>query len=253
MLRTRSVTLGAALLLLPWLAGCVTVAEFRKLEYEVNKLKRSGGGGNGGTQVADLAAEIDSLRDSIARLEGRLEVSEHQSQAALSEAQAARLDAASPGAPAVGAEPALDTGMPAAPGEANAAPQSTSTELRAYRDAYNTWRTDDYGTCIDRFREFLQTYPSSEYADDASFWMADCYFKQGDYKTAILRFDDVAHRYPGSEKAPDALYRQGEALLRMGPSYEAAAREAFKRVINEYPNSPRAEQAEKQLDMIGPG
>ena len=38
MLRTRSVTLGAALLLLPWMMGCVTIAEFRKLEYEVHKL-----------------------------------------------------------------------------------------------------------------------------------------------------------------------------------------------------------------------
>ena len=59
MSRSRSLTLGAALLLLPWLAGCVTVAEFRKLEHEVYKMKRSGGGSNGGTQVADLAAELD--------------------------------------------------------------------------------------------------------------------------------------------------------------------------------------------------
>jgi tol-pal system protein YbgF len=180
-------------------------------------------------------------------------VSEHQSQTALQEAKAARLDAASPGAPAVDTQPATDPGVPAAPGEANAPPPSASTELRAYRDAYNTWRTDDYGTCIDRFREFLQTYPSSDYADDASYWMADCYFKQGDYQTAILRFDDVAGRYPDSGKAPDALYRQGEALLRLGPRYGKAARKAFERVINEYPNSPRAEQAEKQLEMIGPG
>jgi tol-pal system protein YbgF len=251
MLRTRSVTLGAALLLLPWLAGCVTVAEFRKLEYEVNKLKRSGGGANGGTQVADLAAEMDSLRDAIARLEGRLEVSEHQSQAALKEAKAARLDAATPGAPAAAAGPAIDAGTPEAPGEAGA-PQSASTELRAYREAYNTWRTDDYGACIDRFQEFLQTYPSSDHGDDAAYWMADCYFKQGDYQTAILRFDDVAGRYPTSGKAPDALYRQGEALLRLGPRYGKAARKAFERVINEYPNSPRAEQAERQLEMIGP-
>jgi tol-pal system protein YbgF len=252
MLRTRSVTLGAALLLLPWLVGCVTVAEFRKLEYEVNKLRRSGGGASDGTHFADLAAEIDALRDAIAQLEGRLEVSEHQSQTALQEARAARLDAATLGAPAGGENPAGGADPHAAPGEAGGAPQSASMELRSYREAYNTWRTGDYGGCIDRFREFLQTYPTSDYADDASYWMADCYFKQGDYQTAILRFDDVASRYPTSEKAPDALYRQGEALLRLGPRYGKAARKAFERVINEYPNSPRAEQAERQLELIGP-
>jgi TolA-binding protein len=82
--------------------------------------------------------------------------------------------------------------------------------------------------------------------------MADCYFKQGEYKTAILRFDDVAGRYPTSGKAPEALYRQGEALMRLGPGYGTAARKAFERVINEYPNSTRAEEARRQLALIGP-
>lgn len=251
-MRTRSVTLGAALLLLPWLIGCVTVAEFRKLEYKVNKLQRSGVGANGGVGVADLAAEIAALRDTIAQLEGRLEVSEHQSQVAIEEARAARLDASGRGAPAAAGSSAGDTDPSMAPGEVEAAPPSSSLELRAYREAYNTWRTDDYGACIDRFREFLQTYPSSDYADDAAYWMADCYFKQGDYQTAILRFDDVAGRYPTSGKAPEALYRQGEALLRLGPRYGKAARKAFERVINEYPNSERAEEAQRQLQLLGP-
>jgi TolA-binding protein len=161
MLRNRSVTLGAALLLLPWLVGCVTVAEFRKLEYEVNKLRRSGGGVSDGTQVADLAAEIDELRDAIAQLEGRVEVSEHQSEVALQEARAARLDAAGPGTPAVAGNPASNDDPDTTPGEVGGAPQSASMELRAYRAAYTSWRTDDHGACIDRFREFLQTYPSS--------------------------------------------------------------------------------------------
>ena len=253
MLRNRCVTLGAVLLLLPWVAGCVTIADFRKLEYEVNKLKRTGGAPGAGTHVADVAAEIEQLRDSIAQLEGRLEVAEHQAQVALEEAKAARLDAASPGSAAVAGSPAEGSVPYEAPGEVGGAPPSASVELRAYRDAYNTWRTDDYDACIDRFREFLQTYPSSDYADDAAYWMADCYLEQGDFQNAILRFDDVTSRYPTSEKAPEALYRQGEALLRWGPQYGKAAREAFERVVNEYPNSPRAEQAERQLALMGPG
>ena len=252
MLRTRIVSLGAVLLLLPWLAGCVTVAEFRKLEYEVNKMRRSGGGGASGARMADLAAEIDALRDQMAQLEGRLEVTEHQSKVAVEEARAARLDASQPGTPAAAQQSPGDTAPHAAPGDAQTAPPSASVELQAYREAYNTWRTDDYGACIDRFRDFLQTYPSSDYADDAAYWMADCYFKQGEYQTAILRFDDVAGRYPTSGKAPEALYRQGEALLRLGPRYGKAARKAFERVINEYPNSERAEQARRQLELLGP-
>jgi tol-pal system protein YbgF len=229
--------------LLPALGGCVTVAEHRKLEADVNRLKGMSASGGDRTRVADLGAELQALREEIAQLEGRIEVVEHQSASALEEARAARQQSYSGPAQPGGGEPP--------PGEAG--DESASAELRAYREAYAAWRSDDHQACIDRFREFLQTHPSSEYADDASFWMADCYFKQGDYKTAILRFDDVAGRYPQSEKAPDALYRQGEALLRLGPNYGRAAEKAFRRVVEQYPDSPRAAQAKGQLELLGTG
>lgn len=128
---------------------------------------------------------------------------------------------------------------------------TTAEELQAYRNAYAAWRSGDTQTCIDRFRQFLQTYPPSGYADDASYWMADCYFKQGDYKTAIVRFDDVVRTYPKGNKAADALYRQGESLLKLGPGYSKAASKAFERVIKEYPDSPRVEEAKQQLEILG--
>lgn len=140
------------------------------------------------------------------------------------------------------------TPRPAATG----APGGTGV-IEAYRSAYAAWRNDDTEACIDQFRQFLQTNASSPFADDAAFWMADCYFKQGDYKTAILRFDDVVSRYPKGNKAADALYRQGEALLRLGPGYTKAAGKAFERVIREYPESDRAVEARRQLEILGAG
>ena len=130
---------------------------------------------------------------------------------------------------------------------------ANAKELEEYRFARSAWSDGDPDACIDRFRNFLQTYPSSNYAENASYWMADCYFKRGDYKTAVLRFDDVVARYPSGKRAPDALYRQGEALLRLGPGYGKAAGKAFERVIQEYPESARAEEARKQLDVLGNG
>ena len=97
----------------------------------------------------------------------------------------------------------------------------------------------------------MQTYPASPYADDATFWLGDCYFKQGNFSAAVLRFDDVARRYPDGNKAADALYRQGEALLRMG--HAQAAGDAFERVLEEYPDSARAPEAKRQLDLLGAG
>ncbi|MBW2395079.1 MAG: tol-pal system protein YbgF [Deltaproteobacteria bacterium] len=274
---------GLLALLLPGLGGCVTVAEFRKLEYEVNRLKSQEGPVGDRARVADLSVEMDGLRSQLSQLEGRVEVGEHDARRALEEAQAARRDAsalppagpaayapggAAPYAPPGGADyppgtaPTDPNGPGGAPGAGAPPPQAGAPagggkaareELQAYRSGYDAWRTDDATVCVDRFRAFLQTYPSSAYSDDAAYWMADCYFKQGDYQTAILRFDDVASRYPTSDKAAEALYRQGEALLRLGPSFGQAAEKAFERVINEYPDSKLAQDAERRLRSLSAG
>ncbi len=237
--RTRWLRLAAALLLPAALGACATVAEQRKLEQEVLLLKQRGAvGSDSRTVVADIHAQIEALRAELATLQGRLEVVEHRAGEALEEARAARQAAHTAGgetAPAPLDEP---------PGDGT----TTAEELRDYREAYSAWRNDDNATCVDRFREFLQNHPSSAYADDAAYWMADCHFKQGDYRTAVLRFDDVAGRYPAGNKAADALYRQGEALLRLG--YGEAAVKAFERVLNEYPDSPRAGEAQRQVELL---
>lgn len=240
--------------------GCVTVAEFRKLEREVLELKQQSRFSPAREQLADLVVRLDSIETQLAELEGRLEVVEHQSAEALEEARAARSEAAQAlagEAPEEGGGEAGDERAseepPALAGENPPAASeggNSAQEVADYRAAYAAWRDGEPAECIDRFRSFLQTYPSSSYADDAAFWMADCYFKQGDYKTAILRYDDVVSRYPNGNKASEALYRQGEALLRLGPGYAKAASKAFERVIREYPDSPRAAEAKRQLELL---
>ena len=91
----------AACALLACLTGCVTVAEFRKLERDVRDLEHGGGGvatgsaSTGGTRLADLAVRLDGLERDMEAQRGRLEVVEHESQEALQEARAARAAASS--------------------------------------------------------------------------------------------------------------------------------------------------------------
>jgi tol-pal system protein YbgF len=259
----RRLAAGIAVLALvggPLATGCVTIAEHRKLERDVIDLKRgSGAGGSSGERLADLSAQVESLEQQIARLEGRLEVAEHNVEAAMREARAARAEASSaaPRASKSGVVTADEVesrgGAPESATASQASTGAASDEVRAYRAAYAAWRSGAPDACIDQFRKFLQTYADSAYADDAAYWMADCYFKDGDYKTAVLRFDDVAARYPTGNKAADALYRQGEALLRLGPGYGKAAGKAFERVLREYPDSARAPEAKRQLELLGSG
>lgn len=230
-------------------AGCVTVAEFRKLEARVIDMQRSGSPEPARQELADTAADVDGLRGEMQQLSGRFEVAEKQARDALSEVRRLRAELAAINSRSLSA--AAPEGTPVVAPEADEGPPSA--ELLAYRGAYASWRRDDHEACIEQFRSFLQTYPASAYADDSAFWMADCHFKQGDYKNAVLRFDDVVRNYPSGNRAPDALYRQGEALLKLGPSYHEAARRAFQRVLKEYPDSARAAQARDQLKLIEAG
>ncbi len=262
----RRAALGVCTALLVLAGGCVSVAEHRKLEERVLSQQRSPSG-ESRRVVADLRAELRRLEERVNQLEGRLESAEHETRRAQEEARRARQEAARVGSgtapgtsppPGDGSTPtgnaaAAPPDEPSAPAAVDGRPPpAPSSEVSAYRNARTDWREGRWDDCIDRFGSFLQTYPASGYADDAAFWLADCHFKRGDYKTAVVRFDDVVVRYPEGERSADALYRQGEALLRLGPGYSKAASRAFERVMKEYPSSPRAQEAKRQLELLRP-
>lgn len=261
---SKAIAAGLALALLTS-TGCATVAELRKVEARVIDMERGRppGGGQLREQVADYVADIDALREEMRTLEGRLEVTEKAAADALEDARRARLDLAQMKAqiqrgevPSGSSSDASQPGTPvaaAAVTDETAGEENVSAEIQAYRTAHAAWRKEDTATCVDRFREFLQTYPESTYADDAAFWMADCHYKQAEYKKAVLRFDEVVRNYPAGNKASDALYRQGESLLKLGPGFREAAKRAFERVIKEYPDSARATEARRQLDLYTAG
>lgn len=252
--------------------GCATVAEVRKIEARVIDMERGGRPAGGGLreQVADYVADIDGIREEIRTLEGRLEVAEKAAADALEDARRARMELAQMRAQSQrgdGGDMPMDAGAPTTNGGANAAaadatqvaaaasppPEDLSAEIRAYRTAHKAWQSNETELCVNRFRDFLQTYPASPYADDAAFWMADCHYKQAEYKKAVLRFDEVVRNYPAGNKASDALYRQGESLLKLGPGFREAAKRAFERVVKEYPDSARSAEAKQQLDLFSAG
>jgi tol-pal system protein YbgF len=238
------------------LAACITVPEFRGLQREVEELKQGGGGpagsSTGSTRLADLGAEIEELEREVARLRGAVEEAQHTADEARRLAEEARNEArATPEE-----SPPAARVVPGAPVEPAPPVTSLTQEVRDYEEAFASYREERYRSAIDRFRAFLQNYPSSDYADNALFWIGECQFKLGEYERAVLTFEDVVKKYPDGNKVPDALYRQGVALLEIGKRnneeniYRPAAREIFERIVTEYPGSVRVPEAQKQLEKL---
>lgn len=118
----------------------------------------------------------------------------------------------------------------------------------AYQAAYQTLKRGDYTHALKMFKEFLHTYPTSEYADNAQYWIGECYYLRGDYETAILEYEKVIKHYPTGDKVPSALLKQGFSFLNLGDKVDAKI--LFKKVIKEYPGSHQAEIATKKLKLL---
>ncbi len=273
--RGALVALCALSLALPMLmAGCATQGDLLRVEEDIASLKRSGRtGADPFKRIAQLSSDIDVLRQEVRDLQGELELARKEAADALAEVHKTRTAVAQgamgtaggaaaadymgsgrmgSGSSGVGSgDPgvAIDAGVPTT-GRAGGSPDQ---EVVTYQKALETWQGDNFKGCIDQFTGFLQVYPSSSYADDAAYWLADCTYSSKEYKRAVVRFNAVVNVYPDSPKAPDALYRQGESLLKLGPKFHEAARTVFKRVEKEYPDSPRAAEAKRQLNTLGAG
>jgi tol-pal system protein YbgF len=249
------------------LCGCVTVPEFQSLRRDVDQLKKGRGSapaadawdGNGkpgtgsGNRLAEQGAEIEALHAEVASLRGEVEALRKQVEQGVASRPSGNAAGAAPGAAAgdvAAVVPPTTGGETAMPDEGGA----PAEEIRDYEEAFRRYRSADYPGAIDRFQVFLQTHPSSEYADNALFWMGDSYFKLNDYEQAAVAFDKVVKRFPDGNKVPDALYRQGVSLLEIGKrtkqqkTYTPAACQIFRRITDEYPNSERVPEARRQLE-----
>jgi tol-pal system protein YbgF len=251
--------------------GCASVAEVRELEKKISILdRRTAGPTDQQQRLAELGSQLEELQEQMGQLRGSMEEIEYAI------AQLRQGSSVPPPPPPAGGGsyedgPGSGPGGPtdggpgmAASGSAGAisrpggsgGPGDPGREVKAYEEAFRLYRAGDYPVAIDRFRSFLQTYPSSASADNAAFWLGECYFKVADYERAVLAFEDVVKKYPNEGKVPDALYRQGMALLELGAKsggdqYRSAAREIFERIVREHPDSERAPEARRQVERLG--
>ncbi|WP_295790971.1 tetratricopeptide repeat protein [Mucilaginibacter sp.] len=103
-------------------------------------------------------------------------------------------------------------------------------------------------TKISTLTNLLNTYPNSDYADDASFEIAYTYFIKNDGETAKTGLQEMIKKYPSSSYVPRALVTIG--IIDYNADRDDAAVESFKTVIKDYSSSDEAKMALKQVEKI---
>jgi tol-pal system protein YbgF len=105
-----------------------------------------------------------------------------------------------------------------------------------------------YADAAQLFQEFLDRYPSSEYADNAQYWLGESYYVTGNFDIALAAFQGLLNDYPDSPKVPDALLKIGYTHYEL--KQWDRARAALSQVEQDYPDTTLARLAASRLKSM---
>lgn len=116
--------------------------------------------------------------------------------------------------------------------------------------AYSDYSRGNFDLALSEFKQYVETFPSSELADNAQYWIAEILLAQRKPAEAIAELEKVAQVNPQGDKTALALYKRATLLLEAGKKDEAVAQ--FLAIIKGYEKSNEAALATQQLQQIAP-
>ena len=238
------------------LAGCVTVADFERVKREQKEMQ---------ARLADTQATVDSLKQRVDALRTSVDESSKRGGGRASadlERRVAALEGRVPGEPAgqplVTQTPVADTAPKAIQvAHTDAAPIAMRKEEAtlsgggvspAYRAAIEKYRAGDCDQAIAGFRQFIRADSNSELADNAQYWIGECYYSRKDYNRAIIELNEVFTKYPKGDRVPGALLALATAFADSGDAIDA--RLILQKLINDHPRSEEAEIGRQKLKTL---
>jgi tol-pal system protein YbgF len=129
--------------------------------------------------------------------------------------------------------------------ETEKAQATAAAEQQAYEAGLNQFKANNYGSAIQSLQSFLGTYPQSQLAPSAQYWIGNAHYALRDYKNAISAQQKLIATWPDSAKAPDAMLNIASSQAEAGDVN--GSRNTLRTLVSKYPNSPAAEQAKQRL------
>jgi tol-pal system protein YbgF len=212
----------------------------------------------GRAEFADLKLRLDEINRQQSILDERLIEAnrriDRMSQSVQENRELIRTGAVAAGAAAgaVGAEGGELGDTPALPGEGGAGANPSSALPSAddlYHTAYADFSKGNYALAISGFEEYATRYQDSDRADNALYWIGECYFSQGNHVVAVDSFDRMLERYPDSDRAAAANLKKGLAYLEQNQVRPAIIQLRF--VVETFPESDEARVASDKLASLG--
>jgi tol-pal system protein YbgF len=117
--------------------------------------------------------------------------------------------------------------------------------LRLYHRSLNELNTGHVAKAVVGFRKFLTSYPQHKYADNAQYWVGECYWNLKQFRTSAREFRRAIERYPRGNKVPEAMLKLGLSQLATGERRDG--RRVLESLLRTYPKQPAARLAAERL------
>jgi len=108
----------------------------------------------------------------------------------------------------------------------------------SYKKAFSLMKEKRYSEAEAAFGGFIRSFPRSDLADNAQYWIGECFYAEGNLESAARAFQGVWEHFPFGNKVPDALYKLAACQRKLGRSSEAD--KTLERLKKFYPDSPAA-------------
>jgi len=204
--------------------------------------------------MADQRLLVDNVAGDVRILREKLDDTNVRISSMSQEVEALRIAIPPMSAPITQLLTDPETGLPIgspppAVAPAPAPPVATGVSpRRMYDTAWADYTNGQWVLAIEGFEAYLKTFPRSELADDAQFYIGQTYYADGQFRESVGAFEQVLLNYPDGDVVPEASYKRGLALDRLGETERA--RQAFELVVANYPDSTMATLSQQALDRL---
>jgi tol-pal system protein YbgF len=123
------------------------------------------------------------------------------------------------------------------------------TPQRLFDTSLSDFTVGQWALCVQGFSTYLKSFSRTDNADDAQWYIGDCYYSDGKFLEAIDAYNRVITNYPKGDRVPDAYYKLGLAL--QSAKQPDRAREAWETLMKLHPEHDASRLAKQSLDRLG--
>ena len=134
-------------------------------------------------------------------------------------------------------------------------PPAEDTAQEIFEAANDAMADHNYVRAVQLYNKLKDAYPFSPYTVDAELSLGDAYYLDEEYALAAENYKDFESFHPRHKAIPYVLYQIGMSLMKQFQSIDRPTTELdeavsyFERVIQQYPGTPYAEGAKKNIGI----